>query len=613
MLKIISIFNKISQTRARQTAILLFSAALLCYLPSFFSGIFLDDYANIYNAKNAEWNFNSLANSFKHGFAPFHNGFVPAALNAEARFFRPAVIASFKLDYIFADNYYNFYHIQNILLASFNTALLYLLWLLITHNKKFALLAAILFALSHANVFTIFWISSRTDLLFCFFALCALCLYSKHINLLINRNLMQSPSNTATPAAAMKNSNINSQSLIYLLFSLLFFFAALLSKETAAIIPAVIFIITFYKLYNSDTTSHQNNFTIFKTSALYFLFYLIIFFAYSILRLKCFGDFSLPNFKFYVFSPDSSFTSWLLFFYYAFQKLLFSFVTILFFLPSPPIKLFFYKAAYNLAIVILSLLLSYLTLVIYKNNRDKFDSLFILLISGSVITQLPTIMLIPTPHYYYMPSFFITGLAAWFFLKLESINISFKKTYIIIYLLAFLAASTFTFIFFQYCTNYSDQIANKINVKYDEYINGSYYKKTGEHCHLYLYETPCVIIPAILDFKLKHPEKDKFKPFVLSSWGELKRPESSVKLTDGKISFEAPAFRPYYASLFDEMACGEPIKLESGTIYKNDYYDIKIIETSDNWLSGNTGAKKYEVIFNEKSSPEEKRVFVECQ
>jgi 4-amino-4-deoxy-L-arabinose transferase-like glycosyltransferase len=98
-------------------------------------------------------------------------------------YYRPLTILSFHADFLLFGNNPAGYHLTNILLHLANSVLVYILATELLSNGRnagrFPLFVALLFALHPINSEAVIWISGRTDLLCCFFALICLIILLK--------------------------------------------------------------------------------------------------------------------------------------------------------------------------------------------------------------------------------------------------------------------------------------------------------------------------------------------------------------------------------------------------------------------------------------------------
>ena len=161
-LRLPSFLHALSDARA---ALIIFFISVIIYSPSLLTGMFLDDAVNYENANLASMSFSGLSDSFELGIKFVQDGIRPACLDAPAKFFRPLTVLSFKLDIAAFSTKFNFYHIQNILYASAVNALVFILARFFLKSFTAAVIAVFFMAFCPVNFYTVFWLSSRTDLL----------------------------------------------------------------------------------------------------------------------------------------------------------------------------------------------------------------------------------------------------------------------------------------------------------------------------------------------------------------------------------------------------------------------------------------------------------------
>ncbi|MFH0943732.1 MAG: tetratricopeptide repeat protein [Planctomycetota bacterium] len=139
--------------------------------------------------------------------------------------YHPLTILSFAIEHAIAGEQPWLYHLDNLVLHLVNTALVFLLVLLLFRVPLAALVAAALFALHPQNVESVAWVSERKGLLYVGFFLASLASYVRHLD--------RTERGEPFPR--------------YLILSLLLFLCSLLSKGTAVPLPVVLLLIDWYR------------------------------------------------------------------------------------------------------------------------------------------------------------------------------------------------------------------------------------------------------------------------------------------------------------------------------------------------------------------------------
>jgi len=143
-------------------------------------------------------------------------------------YFRPTVVASHQLEYIFyGDNPFG-YHLTNVLIHSGNAMLLYAFCRMIRLNNITALISSMFFAVYPGHSEIVVWISGRADLLALFFLLISLVFWCKTI--------MQ-------------------KRFVWFILSVIAFVLALMAKEVAAAGILIFPIISLYFHISGDRIS----------------------------------------------------------------------------------------------------------------------------------------------------------------------------------------------------------------------------------------------------------------------------------------------------------------------------------------------------------------------
>ncbi len=557
----------------------------------------------------------------------FHDGIVPDCLGQTTRYFRPIIMASFKLDTVLFGNNFNLYHLQNILLALCTALMVYILARKLLPDEPAAYLASILFIFCPANFFTVYWISARTDLLCVFFMMISLLLFIRFIE--YSKKIHYYPT---------------------LSLALVFYLLSLLAKEGSVMMPFFIFLISRHLIAERDAADEkialaavenkaavaENTFAaagtplagagkkVALTSALYAFAYLLVFAAYFFVRTCVLGGIHYPAINFYSFPVDDP-----LVIYFAIQKYVWMFLTMTFFVTPFPIKMFFYSPTYN---VIFIIAMVFSIWVFGKLSRPlKNSNISKLLLLLTVLSFVPTLPLLPGPHYCYIPSIFYCMLIAMYLrykyhgeiLEAEENGVikyrveasvdeygpaypKAKKAYLAVYAFAGFLSAAILLALFYLGGGYNQRVCEIIEKAVDKYHASDYFKKTKEPPEIYLFDVGGP--PMMFDeFRFRHPDKKEFKGFIVNV-GALTR--SIVSIGTGEVTVTA-AGMPLFSGYIEEFANSGKFEFVAGKNFRCDHYVMRVEKTAKNSWTQNTGISEFKLIFNEKTSAPERRIYLD--
>jgi protein O-mannosyl-transferase len=189
------------------TAIFLSFLTLVTYVNIFPNRLLYDDEELIYK--------NAYVQNFRYLPKYFTTNMIAGA-GKISNMYRPVLTTSFAIDYhIWGTNPLG-YHLTSIILHATNAILILMLMQSLFGNFPVSLITAVLFIIHPVASEAVAYASGRTDLLYSFFALISLRLYSANL---------KKPRRFLYP------------------LSIIFFLAALLSKETAFVLPALLLIL----------------------------------------------------------------------------------------------------------------------------------------------------------------------------------------------------------------------------------------------------------------------------------------------------------------------------------------------------------------------------------
>lgn len=152
--------------------LVLAGVVLFTYGPSL-AGVFGgDDLILIQNVRDASWSFSDLARSFEWDERDVTDGWLPPTFQEfRLQYFRPAVVASIKLDQWLWDDWAPGYFLSNILLYLLITFLVYAWGADFGLERRQQLLLALLFATYSVNQVAVSRINGRTELVAAVFLL----------------------------------------------------------------------------------------------------------------------------------------------------------------------------------------------------------------------------------------------------------------------------------------------------------------------------------------------------------------------------------------------------------------------------------------------------------
>jgi hypothetical protein len=133
---------------------------------SLLAGFFIVDYVIMEAAANAHWDTNLLACNFDIDATNLTDGWLPSFLQRfHLQFFRPGVVALFKLDWQLYHLWAPGYHLTNILLHLLMTySVIHLVRPWVGDQRK-ARLAGLIFGLTPHSISAVIWVSGRTSLM----------------------------------------------------------------------------------------------------------------------------------------------------------------------------------------------------------------------------------------------------------------------------------------------------------------------------------------------------------------------------------------------------------------------------------------------------------------
>jgi hypothetical protein len=622
IIKLLSRAGRLGRGRA---AALIMVISIITYSPSLLSGLFLDDATNYDNAMRAALSFDGLADSFELGIKFVHDGIKPDCIAATAKFFRPLTVLSFKLDIALFANNFNLYHIQNILYASIVNVCLYFIAVFFCRGRcgreeeekslpaaqsaasaekaavlaacdaacgaddksdiepdktidnskdnTAGILAAFFMIFSPVNFYTVFWLSSRTDLL------CAALFLLSLLSFILFSWIYDE-----------KSASGKSRFYYYALYiiSLALTSLSLLAKEQSAVMPAIIFVTAAVLLKKKNSAGGG-----FKTAAVLAMPYLLLCGAHFYIRTLYLGGLALPTLNFYMFDLSSPFAA-----VFMFHKVILKILTLSVFMPPVPIKMMLYRPGYIIFLAAALVLFLFLLCKFIRYaplNDKKYRAVTLIFF----ITLIPTLPMIPGPHYHYMPAVFFSIILAGLFTAGKKTIRPFFKIYSAAYLCAALISCAAVLSVFILCGEYTRRLCDIYEKHYIEYTSGDYYKKNGDVIEFYLLdvEFPASIVSA--EFRLRSRAARVFKNYVLSVKTEPFTAPSDLRFLTDEVIVSSHG-RPLFCGFWDEFANAAPIKFVENEVFTCEKYDMKALKTAAHPLTKNIGISEFSVKFKDE-------------
>lgn len=195
----------------RKYALIIILLSIAVYANSAWNGFVWDDeFLIVKNPSIMSWNY-----AWMHLVLDLYHSF--------SNYYRPVQMLTYMADFSFWRLDPLGYHLTNILLHAFLSALFFLFLFLMSKDGRIAFAGAALYAAHPANTGAVAYIAGRADILAAVFMLLSFISFDAHFRAV-------NPKRVKT----------------YYIASLIFFLLSLLSKEAAVIIPVLIF---FYRLF----------------------------------------------------------------------------------------------------------------------------------------------------------------------------------------------------------------------------------------------------------------------------------------------------------------------------------------------------------------------------
>jgi len=328
-------------------------AVLLC-LPWLANPMFLDDWHNLLQAREASWSPSGLAGGFSFlGQEQLATWNLPTGLHYH--FFRPLLVASFKLDLELWGTASFGFHITNLLIQLGCILLVTGVMMRLSGDRRLARLGAVLWVVNPQTAVALIWTSGRTELFVTLWVLASFWCY------VVARE---------------------EERPVWLLPSLAFLVLAFLSKESAAVLPLALaaYEVTFGRARAPDRKAWLG------TALRHLAPFALLTLAYLVFRFALFDAGPLPG-RPYINTPtEPSFIGFAIakITYYLFAVVTGAFILPLFvvdFLRSHLLALF--------GFVVLTTAIYYV--IAKRTGRGPFHRFLWLLLAAAFVPTLPTV------------------------------------------------------------------------------------------------------------------------------------------------------------------------------------------------------------------------------
>ena len=355
-----SILQRILRDRsAASHAALLGLAIIVVYGTSILTPLFGDDTILLTRARDTGWSPGELARAFRLEINDLTDGWKPPTLeNYRLFFFRPLVVATFKIDQALWGAWHPGYHVANLIIQFLVVWCVYSVARDASLRSGYAFLAGLLFIVYTPNMMTVNWVSGRTETLSALFVLIAVRCSGRY----------------------WKSNSVSALALAYASF-----LAGLATKENAVLIPAFAMLACF-TLYPCPWNPRK--FTAALSPCI------VIYPVYFWLRAKALGGFPTPPEGYYYHRIwDADFP---LFFA---VKMAHSIVSLVWQFPAPLLPELIQRSVPGMAVFIA---LAIATLVVaYRWTPAKLRCLAF---GWIALALLPTAPIGFNPIYFYLPS-----------------------------------------------------------------------------------------------------------------------------------------------------------------------------------------------------------------
>ncbi|PKK89542.1 MAG: hypothetical protein CVV64_14135 [Candidatus Wallbacteria bacterium HGW-Wallbacteria-1] len=623
---------------------LIIIVTMVLHLPSLFGGLYLDDAMNYLNASRTGWNIEELCKGFNLDISRLHSGIVPSFINHHVRYFRPLMVISMKMDQFLWNDNFNLYHLLSFATVLITVLLVAILGFMITGSATTARIGALLFAAAPVNLFTSYWLSSRTDLLCGLFMILSLVLFCM---------------------SAGKGRFISSTSLA----SLAAFGLALASKEATVTLPLMIPLLWFHFRISSWDCENKNNSdmpeidiqrsgwkSIARKSLIVSLPYFAILAAYIPLRQWAVAGSGLPRIHFYMFPPEDP-----LFIFYALERLFLSLSTLILALPPVPIKMLFSSPSFHGSVLIMAIVCGWWFKGLLKklntvNNQECFNNLKAAnnLISADnpghskpckphplllfavlwFIASLPSLPLFPAPHYHYVPSIFTSLAIGWFIasVRCSGSDPRWGRGYLIFIGLTSLTAASLVTAFFSSVEKHNSRLFRDMAALHKGRVQKGRVQKNripkdrggnfnadgnsvtsadksvpAEPTEFYVFDPDHSAAHAFSELQVRE-HINNFRVFLVDVGTPISG-ASRIRVLPDRVIIKAKR-EPLWTGILVLFACPDRYRFLDNETFSCPFHTLKVVKAGKNRHTGLWGAEILEILFPDGKSEREGRFFI---
>lgn len=540
-----------SLARAR---LLILVVCLVLHMPALFGGRVTDDSVNYLNAARAEPSFAGFARAFRVGVEFAHDGIRPPGIADAAVYFRPLTVASFRADLALFGTAGAPPHLVNALLQALCALLVHGLALRLLRDRRAALVAALLYLLHPAALFTSFWLSSRTDLLADLFMLAAFATL-----------LPPAPGGRgALPGAALRP-----------FCSTALFALALLSKESAAVFPAVAFLLLRSARIPSGRAGRS------------LLPHLALLPAWWVIRSHHIGGFHLPDVGFYTIHPGDP-----LFLLHALERAALAFLTLAAWFPTFPVKPLLPYPAWHLVFALALLPVAWgLFRLLFRGHPHpaRRDAL----LAAALLLHAPTLWFLPAPHYFH-------GALAPFAIALAGALVPAgrrPRRLLRPYLAVAVAAAVASTALYGALLHAGERENGRLLGLLDASLDAARRAAPEATAEIHLVDLAPHAATALAEHRLTRPAAPPFVGRILTVAGPLQRP-AQVAADSAEIMLIATG-APYGAGIIEWFAYARPVSVTTGEALLDADHRIAVAATARHPITGLPGAARIAVSFAE--------------
>ena len=185
-----------------------------------------------------------------------------------------------------------------------------------------------------------------------------------------------------------------------------------------------------------------------------------------------------------------------------------------------------------------------------------------------------------------------------------------KKFYIAAYFaVGALSASLVTGLFY-YAGTYTKKLCDEYDKKYSEYIKTEYYRESKAPAEFYIYDAEFFAAASVPEFRLRRNGAG-FKSFFLNTATAPFMKKSEVMAGADDILVRSTG-APFFSGFAEQFAASEKINISEGSRYACKYYNMLILRSGVNALTGNKGVMDFKITFAGKKSRPRSRILLDA-